>query len=121
MVADDNPAILRELVSLLRMEFNVVCVAQNGQSALECVRNYRPDVVVLDLQMPFSGLDVTRELRKVGASPAVVICSTENDPEIIEEVHQSGALGYVFKPQALQDLSVAVKAAASGESFTSSL
>lgn len=43
VVADDNPAVLRQLVSLLETEFDVVCTAENGQGALECARRYHPD------------------------------------------------------------------------------
>ena|SRR5215469_16612399 len=67
VVADDNPAVLRQLVLLLRTEFDVVSTPENGQSALECARRCQPDVVVLDLVMPFlNGIEVTRELRKLG-------------------------------------------------------
>lgn len=121
VVADDNPAVLRELVSLLENEFDVVCAANNGQAALDSARRYQPDVVVLDLEMPvLNGIEATRELRKIVPSPAVVICSVETDPEIVEAVQQAGAFGYVFKMRMNRDLIAAVKLAARGESFKSS-
>jgi DNA-binding NarL/FixJ family response regulator len=121
VVADDNPAVLRQLVSLLETEFDVVCTAENGQGALECARRYHPDIVVLDLEMPvLNGIEATREVRKIGPTPAVVICSVETDPEIVEATQQAGALGYVFKARITRDLIKAVKLAADGESFRSS-
>lgn len=76
VVADDNPAVFRELVSLLATEFNAVSTAENGKLALECCRRYQPDILAADIGMPLlKGLEVTRELRKLGATPAVVICS----------------------------------------------
>jgi|SRR5215468_10286619 len=121
VVADDNPAVLRRHVSLLEAEFDVVSTAENGQSALECIRRYKPEIVVLDLGMPLlNGIEVTRELKKLGPNPAVVICSVEQDPEIIEAARQAGALGYVFKLRIHQDLIRAVKSAVRGESFISS-
>jgi DNA-binding NarL/FixJ family response regulator len=120
VVADDSPAILRRLVSLLGTEFDVVSTAENGQLALESAERYQPDVVVLDLAMPFlNGIEVTRELRKQESDPAVVICSVESDPEIIEAAQQAGALGYVFKWRMTRDLIMAVKSAARGEPFVS--
>src|SRR5262250_3050594 len=105
VVADDNPAVLRRLVSLLEAEFDVVSTAENGQQALECTRHYKPQIVVLDLGLPdVNGLRVTRELKKLGPNPAVVICSVERDPEIIEAAQQAGAIGYVFKFRMQQDL-----------------
>lgn len=121
VVADDNPAVLSQLVSLLEAEFEVVSTAENGQLALERSRRYEPDIVVLDLEMPLrNGLEVTRELKKLSPSPAVVICSVERDPEIIEAARQAGALGYVFKMHVDGDLAKAVELAAHGEPFVSS-
>jgi DNA-binding NarL/FixJ family response regulator len=121
VVVDDNPAVLRRLVSLLEAEFDVVSTAENGQLALERIRRYKPDIVVLDLEMPLlNGIKVTRELKKLGPNPAVVICSVDQDPEIIEAAQEAGALGFVFKLQMHQDLIRAVKSAVRGESFISS-
>jgi len=121
VVADDNPAVLRELVSLLEAEFDVVSTAENGQLAFEYARRNEPDIVVLDLEMPLlNNIEVTRKLRKLGRTPAVVICSVESDPEIIEAAQQAGALGYVFKARTTRDLIIAVKSAADGKSFVSS-
>ena len=72
VVADDNPDVLLQLVSLLRVEFDVVATAKNGQLTIECVRDYKPDIIVLDLEMPI-------------------------DAEIIEAAQQAGALGYVLR------------------------
>lgn len=120
VVADDNPAVLRQLVSLLEAEFDVVATAGNGQLALECIQRYQPDIAVLDLEMPIlSGIAVIRELRKLGPDPAVVICSVESDPEVIDAAQQAGAIGYVIKRRMIEDLITAVKSAAHGESFES--
>jgi DNA-binding NarL/FixJ family response regulator len=120
VVADDNGSFLRELTSLLQTEFDVVGTAVDGKSALECIRNCRPDVVVLDLEMPApNGIEVTKELKKDHLSPAVVICSVEDDPEIVEAALRAGALGYVIKLRFAKDLIAAVKSAVRGESFVS--
>src|SRR5258707_13074779 len=122
VVADDNPAVLRQLVLLLEAEFDVVGTADNGQLALECIQRYQPDIAVLDLEMPIlNGIAVTRELMKVGLDPAVVICSVESAPEVIEAAQQAGALGYVFRRRMTEDLIMAGSSAARGEPFVSSL
>jgi len=121
LIADDNPALLARLVSLLETEFDVVCTAENGQMALECARRYQPDIAVLDLEMPFlNGIEVTLKLKKLAPSVRVVICSVETDAEIVEAARQAGALGYVFKKHMTRDLIVAVRSAACGQSFISS-
>jgi DNA-binding NarL/FixJ family response regulator len=121
VVVDDSPPVLRQLIYLLGTEFDVVGSAEEGQMALDVIQNTRPDVVVLDLEMPLrNGIEVTRELRKLGPSPVVVICSVDTDPEIIEAALQAGALGYVSKMLLTNDLVRAVELAARGESFVSS-
>ncbi|HTL17078.1 MAG TPA: response regulator transcription factor [Patescibacteria group bacterium] len=120
VVADDNPAFLAKLVSVLATEFEVVATSADGKSALECIRLWQPNVVVLDLEMPeFNGIEVTRQLNKSPSSPAIVLCSIENDPEIVEAARRAGALGYVFKPRVAEDLIAAVKAVARRQSFVS--
>ena len=118
IVADDNPAFLRELTSLLAPEFDVVATAANGRSALDLIRRYKPDLVVLDLGMPLlNGIEVTRQLAKHG--PPVVICSVETDPEVVEAARQAGAVAYVFKMRVQKDLILAVKSAVQGRPFVS--
>jgi DNA-binding NarL/FixJ family response regulator len=121
VVVDDSPPVLHQLIYLLGVEFDVVGSAENGQMALDVIQNTRPDVVVLDLEMPLlNGIEVTSELRKLGPNPVVVICSVETNPEIVERALQAGALGYVFKMCLNHDLVKAVKLAAQGEKFVSS-
>ena len=120
IIADDNPAALRQLVGLLAAEFDVVATAENGQAAVEIIRQYEPHIVVLDLQMPLlSGIKVTQELKNIAPGAAVVICSVETDPEVVQACQQAGALGYVVKIFAARDLAAAVRAAAGGEPFLS--
>ena len=122
VIAEDNPAVLRQLVLLLAVEFDVVATAENGLLALKHIRQRRPDVVVLDLKMPvLDGAEVTRQIKGSASAPAVVICSVETDPEIVAATQQAGALGYVFKTSMARDLVAAVKAAARGQSFVSIL
>ena len=121
LIADDNPAFLQQMITLLGAKFDVVSSAEDGRIALARTLQHRPDLVVLDLEMPFlNGIEITRELRKLTQAPAIVICSVENDEEIIETARQAGALGYVFKMRMAQDLVLAVECAARGVPFVSS-
>ena len=120
VVADDNADFLNELISVLNTEFDVVATAKDGKSALKSILDCRPDVVVLDLEMPLlNGIEVAMELSKHDPKPAVVICSVESDPDFIEASREAGALGYVFKTRIRKDLVMAVKLAVRGQSFVS--
>ena len=118
IVADDSPPLLQKLVSLLAVEFEVVATAADGRTALDLIRRYEPDLVVLDLQMPgLNGIEITRELAKNPSSPPVVICSAESDPEIVEAAREAGAVEYVFKARIETDLSLAAKSAVQDSAF----
>jgi DNA-binding NarL/FixJ family response regulator len=120
LVADDNRKAMHALVAALSQEFSVIATAANGRSALEQIRRLQPSVAVLDLNMPeLNGIEVTREIARQRLSCAVVICSIAKAPELIEAALAAGALGYVCKRRLNQDLSIAVKRAANGESFIS--
>jgi DNA-binding NarL/FixJ family response regulator len=119
-IADDDPNFLRELVSVLGSEFEIVATAADGRSAFDCIRQFRPDVAVLDLRMPeLNGIEVTLELKQHPSSPGIVICSVEDDPQIIAAALQAGALGYVLKGRMASDLIPAVKAAAENRQYVS--
>jgi DNA-binding NarL/FixJ family response regulator len=110
LVADDHPAFLKKLVSLLTTKFDVVATAADGNSALDLIRRYVPDLAVLDLDMPgLNGIEVTRELAKSSKDPPVLICSVTTDADVVEATRQAGALAYVFKTRIEQDLILAVK------------
>lgn len=120
LIADDNAQFLRKTASILEIEFEVVATATDGQSALDGIRICRPEVVVLDLEMPFlNGIDVTRELTDLNPSPKAIICSVETDPEIVEAALAAGAMGYVFKSRIETDLVAAVQSVACGQVFVS--
>jgi len=121
IVADDNPRMLDQLVSLLRSDFEVVAVATDGGSARECIQRYKPDVAILDIVMPrINGVELTKELSMNGHSTHVVICSIETDEDTIRAARDAGALGYVFKARMARDLVSAVRSVAAGRPFTSS-
>ena len=121
VVADDNTKMLLALVCALSTEFEVIATATDGRSALNHIERLRPAVAVLDLNMPgLNGLEVTREVVRQRLASNVVICSVENDPDLIATALEAGAKCYVLKPKINKDLAIAVRRAACGESFVSS-
>ena len=117
-VADDNLDMLSAIVAVLSQEFDVIATASDGRSALDHIQRLAPAVAVLDLNMPgLNGIQITREIIQQHLETKVVICSVENDPDLIEAARKAGALGYVLKPRINRDLVTAVKCAASGTPF----
>jgi DNA-binding NarL/FixJ family response regulator len=120
VVADDNPELLSQLLITLSPQCEVIATATDGRSALDSIRKLRPDVAVVDLKMPnLNGIELTKKAICRPPHAAVVICSVESDPEIIEHALNAGALGYVLKSQIASDLIPAVNSAAAGRRFVS--
>ena len=67
-----------------------------------------------------NGIEITRELARNFPSLPVVICTVEDDPEIMETAREAGAVGYVFKSRVEEDLILAMKLAHEGKTFVSS-
>lgn len=112
VLADDNPQALRMLAAIVTARFDVVAMAEDGTSALKLIRRFRPDIAVLDFEMPGStGMDVVRQLTREGHQTAVVICSVNSNPELISAVRDAGALGFVSKHCSARDLVPALLAA----------
>ena len=106
LVADDEPALRKYLVSLLD-EYRVI-EARDGKEAWEMARQYRPDMIILDLMMPeLDGIELTRRLRAHPATahtPIVLVtANAENTPRI--EALEAGASEFLTKPFASAELS----------------
>ena len=120
VVADDHPLMRRGICDLLESEpgWKVVAEASNGREAVEAMTGSKPDVLVIDLAMPeLNGLTATREILRALPKTEVVLLTMHNTEQVIREVLESGARGFVLKSDAGQNLVAAVKAVAAGKPF----
>ena len=120
VLADDHAMVRTGLRVLLETEggMHVVAEAADGDAALRYVRGHKPDVIVLDLNMP--GLDALEVLREVGgASPhtRVVVLTMQTDPAFARAALGRGAAGYVLKDAAHDELIRAIEAAREGRTY----
>jgi|SRR5580704_11493359 DNA-binding NarL/FixJ family response regulator len=105
---------------MLAVEFEVIATASDGKSALDLVRRYEPDLVVLDLRMPgLDGIEVTREVVKCSRGVRVVICLLLTEPEIVEAARDAGASAYVFKARIGKELILAMRSVLRDRPFLS--
>ncbi len=102
-------------------EIQILAEGSNGLDALRLVAEKRPDVLILDINLPdFNGLEVTRRLRATGDATPVLILTVHNDSQMIFSLLKAGATGYVLKDDALETLASAIQAVAHGETWLSS-
>jgi len=118
VLVDDQPLVRNGIASLLRARgFDVVGEAGDGQEALEVIRRARPDLVLMDLQMPvLDGLGATRLLRTEMPEMRVVILTVSDDEQDLFEAVKSGALGYLLKDLEAEAFFEAIEAVGRGES-----
>ena len=113
LIADDHELIRRGLVSALseRPEWTIVAEAADGRQACELAARLTPDIAVLDLTMPeLNGLDVTRQIRASTPKTRILIVTAHESEQLIRDVLDAGAMGYVLKSDAGRVLVQAMEA-----------
>ncbi len=120
VLADDHAVVRSGLRMVLETESDLEVVAEAGdvESARRYVRGHHPDVLVLDLNMPGgSSLEAIPEIRAESPGTQIVVLTMQQEPAFAREALGGGALGYVLKEAADDELVEAVRRAAAGESY----
>ena len=120
VLADDHQVVRSGLRMLLDAEDGIEVVAEAGdvQTTLRRVLGYRPNVLVLDLNMPGEqSLPAIPRIRDSAPDTAIVVLTMQDDPEFAREALRAGALGYVLKEAAESELVHAIRLAAEGRTY----
>ena len=120
VIADDHTVVRKGLRLLIEGEEGLHVVAEAGEvsEAERLTRAHRPDVLVLDLNMPGgSSLEAIPRLRESTPQTAVVVLTMQDDPAFARQALQSGALGFVLKEAADEELLEAIRLAARGDTY----
>jgi DNA-binding NarL/FixJ family response regulator len=118
VLADDHPVVRAGLTALLGSlpGVEVVAVAADGRQAVKEVVLHRPDVAVLDLQMPqLDGFGASRELARLAPGVAVLVLTMFDDADSVFAAMRAGARGYVVKGAEQEEIGRAIQAVAAGE------
>jgi len=118
LVADDHPVVRSGLVGVLTSldGFEVVAVAADGQEAVREAVLHRPDVALMDLQMPGTdGFTAIRALARVAPSVRVCVLTMYDDDDSLFAAMRAGAQGYLLKGAEQEEIARAVRAVAAGE------
>jgi len=120
VLADDHPVVRAGLAALLTSlpGIEVVGVASTGREAVREVVTNRPDVAVLDLQMPdLDGFAATRELARSAPEVAVLVLTMFEDDDSVFAAMRAGARGYLVKGAEQDEIARAIRAVAAGEAI----
>lgn len=121
IIADDHPLILKGLTDFLKeKDYNLIGSAVNGKEAFELIETKKPDIAILDIQMPFlTGLEVARKCKELALPTKIILITFEKDETIYNEAKTIGIYGYVLKEFALAEIENCIAAVFKGKSYFS--
>jgi DNA-binding NarL/FixJ family response regulator len=120
VIADDHPVVRGGLSALLASvpSVTVAGVAATGQEAMQAAVTLRPDVLVMDIQMPeLSGIAATRQVTRAAPDVAVLMLTMFDDDDSVLAAMRAGARGYVLKGAQQDEIVRAIQAVAAGEAI----
>ena len=121
-MADDHPIVRQGLRKIIETDKNLLILAEagNGQTALDSIEEHRPQVAVLDIDMPgMDGFAVVRELQKRRIETEVVFLTMLDEEETFQAAMDLNVRGYVLKDSAADEIVSAIKSVAKGRPFLS--
>lgn len=122
MIADDHAIVRAGATRIINAESDMVVVGEtaDGLRVLDMARELAPDVLVLDISLPgISGLELVPELRTAVPSMRIVLFSMHRREILLQQALEMGALGYVLKASAVEELLAAIRAVHEGRYFLS--
>ena len=112
LIADDIQVTRRNTRLMLAMNpgVNVVAIAKNGKQAIQMARDMRPDIAIMDINMPeVDGLSASDAIKKADPDIACIVISGEKDSQTFRRAISVGASEYLIKPFTVDELNLAVK------------
>lgn len=116
ILADDHALVLEGLRGLLNQmpDFEIMATAQDGDELIELLEKHTPDVVVLDLEMPFHGLNALAEIRRRGLMVKILVLTAFGDGESIRSALELQAEGFALKTESPMQTVEAIRQVAQG-------
>jgi DNA-binding NarL/FixJ family response regulator len=123
LLVDDHPVLRKGLIQVIEADpsLKVVGEADDGEAALVQLETLRPDIAVVDIDMPkLDGFGVIREIRRRQLEVDVVFLTLHSDEGLFNEAMDLGVKGYILKETAVSDIASGIRAVASGQHYVTS-
>jgi len=122
VLAEDHHLVRQGIRALLEKtgDFQILAEAEDGYQAVEFFKQYKPDVILMDINMPkLNGIQACQQLTALDAKIRVIMLSMYSDETLVRQALLAGASGYVLKNSLTQELVLAIKSALRGETYLS--
>lgn len=123
LLADDHPVVRKGLKLCIEEGegFKVVAEAGDGEAALALIQKLRPNLAILDIDMPKStGLQVSADIKRLKLNTKVIFLSFHKDEQMVRAALDAGGNGYLLKDSAMQEIVAAVQTVMNGQVYVSS-
>jgi DNA-binding NarL/FixJ family response regulator len=120
MVVDDHAIVRQGLIKLIEMnkEFKVVAEGSDGREAIKLLELHRPDIVLMDLNMPdMDGIEACRKITEGSTAPKVIALTVCEEIDIITDALAAGAKGYILKNTSLENLTTIIREVHEGKAY----
>jgi len=124
VIADDHPIFRKGLRGTIETDptLKIIAEAEDGAQALELIQTLKPEIAILDMEMPHKdGFEVIQEIQEKKLPVLVIFLTMYKDERFFNAAMNRGAKGYVLKESAVNDIITGIKAVASGQHFISPL
>lgn len=120
LIADDHSIVRQGLKQILELEKDITVIAQasNGGEAIKLAKECKPDVILMDINMPgINGLQAIKELKQENTTSRIIVLTIHEDREYLFKTLQMGAEGYVLKDAETSVLISAIRSVYNGQSY----
>ena len=120
-IADDHPILLKGLEDLLvEKKFKVIGKATDGQSALNFIIKNKPDIAILDVQMPLkTGIEIAKHCKKHKLNTKIILITLHKEIDLYLMAKKIGVFGYILKEFAIEEIEICIKSVSENKPYFS--
>ncbi|RMA66270.1 response regulator [Ulvibacter antarcticus] len=121
ITADDHPLLLKGLNDfLIEKQYNLIGSGNNGREAYNLITQEKPDIAILDIQMPFmSGLEIAKNCKSNGLATKIVLITLHKERELYQKAQDLNIFGYMLKEFALEEIENCINTVTNGDQYFS--
>jgi DNA-binding NarL/FixJ family response regulator len=111
VIADDHPLMLRGLKDfLISKSFNVIGIAEDGNSAYNLIVKLKPDIAILDIRMPYkTGLEIAEDCLKHNIETKIILITFDKEEELFQKAKKLKVYGYILKEFAVEEIEICIQ------------